>query len=74
VEKRQSSYIAGGNVSATTMEKSMETHQKTKNRITIKPVIPLLQHLSEEKHGLKRYMYPYVHCSTIYNSQDMEAT
>ena len=22
----------------------------------------------------KRYMYPNVHCSTIYNSQDMEAT
>ena len=22
----------------------------------------------------KRYMHPSVHCSTIYNSQDMEAT
>ena len=23
---------------------------------------------------LKRYMHPNVHCSTIYSSQDMEAT
>ena len=27
-----------------------------------------------EKTNLKRYMYSSVHCSTIYNSQDMEAT
>ena len=26
-----------------------------------------------KKSILKRYMYPCVHCSTIYNSQDMEA-
>ena len=24
--------------------------------------------------NLKRYMHLYVHCSTVYNSQDMEAT
>ena len=24
--------------------------------------------------NLKEYMFPYVHCSIIYNSQDMEAT
>ena len=27
-----------------------------------------------EKHGLKGYMHPSVHCRTVYNSQDMEAT
>ena len=27
-----------------------------------------------ENHNLKRLMHPNVHCSTIYNSQDMEAT
>ena len=27
-----------------------------------------------EKHNSKRLMYPNVHCSTIYKSQDMEAT
>ena len=25
-------------------------------------------------HNLKGYVHPYVHCSTIYNSQDMEVT
>ena len=29
--------------------------------------------LSGEKHDLKRYMHPNVHCSTVYNSQDVEA-
>ena len=24
--------------------------------------------------NLKRYMYPYVHCSIVYNSQDMDGT
>jgi hypothetical protein len=27
-----------------------------------------------ENHNLKRHVYPDVHCSTIYNGQDMEAT
>ena len=27
-----------------------------------------------ENPNLKRYMHPYVHSITIYNSQDMEAT
>jgi len=29
--------------------------------------------ISRQNHNLKRYMYPDVYCSTIYNSQDMEA-
>ena len=28
---------------------------------------------SGEKHGLKGYMHFYVHCATVYNSQDVEA-
>ena len=35
------------------------------------PTIPLC-HLSREKHDSERHMYSSVHCSTIYNSQDME--
>ena len=31
-------------------------------------------HIAGENHNLKRYMHPNIHCSTIYNSQDMEAT
>lgn len=27
-----------------------------------------------ENHGSKRYLHPNVHCSTIFNGQDMEAT
>ena len=28
----------------------------------------------QRNYNLKRYIYPNVHCSTIYNNQDMEAT
>ena len=33
-------------------------------------------YLSKENKNtnLKSYMHPYVHCSIIYNNQDMEAT
>ena len=30
-------------------------------------------HISGENHNSKRYLHPSVHCSTIYNSQNMEA-
>jgi len=37
--------------------------------------IPLLRIPSKENENttLKRYMHSYVHCSSIYNSQDMKA-
>ena len=38
------------------------------------PAVPLLGMYLEKTHNLKRYMHPNVHCSTIYNSQDKEAT
>ena len=31
-------------------------------------------HASGENYNSKRYMYPNAHSSTVYNSQDMEAT
>ena len=31
-------------------------------------------HIPQENHNRKRYTYTHVHCSTIYNSQDIEAT
>ena len=34
---------------------------------------PTPGHLSREKHDLKGYIYPSVHCSTMYNSQDMSS-
>ena len=35
---------------------------------------PIPGHISGENHNLKRYMRSSVLCSTIYNSQDLEAT
>uniref|UniRef100_A0A8W4FB56 Uncharacterized protein n=2 Tax=Sus scrofa TaxID=9823 RepID=A0A8W4FB56_PIG len=32
------------------------------------------RHPFKENHDLKKYMYPNVHCLTICNSQDMDAT
>ena len=52
----------------------MEIPQKTKNKITICSSIASPGHPSREKHCSKRYMYPNIHCGTIYNNQDMEAT
>ena len=37
------------------------------------PAIPLLGIYPDKTVISKRYMHPYVHGSTIYNSQDMEA-
>ena len=31
-------------------------------------------HISGEKHDLKGYMHPRVHCSAVYNGHNMEAT
>ena len=59
---------------ATTMGISMEFSQRTKNGTIILSSNPIPEHLSRENHNLKRCMHPNVHCSTINNSQDMEAT
>ena len=40
---------------------------------TYNPAIPLLG-IHTEKTRIERHMYPNVHRSTVYNSQDMEAT
>ena len=39
---------------------------KKQNRATIWPSNLILEHVSREKHDLKGYMYPHVHCSTVY--------
>ena len=57
-------------IGSTTMENSMEIPKKKK-----KKELPydLAGHISRENHTLKNYMHPNVHCSIIYNNQDMEA-
>ena len=59
------------------MEKSMEVPQKKlKVELPYDPAVPLLGlYLKKNKNmNSERYMQPSVHSSTIYNSQDMEAT
>ena len=55
------------------MEYSMEVPQKAENRVVIWSSNPIPEHISEENYNAKRHMHPDVHCSTVYNSQDMEA-
>ena len=48
--------------------------KKLKIELPYDPAIPLLGVYPEKNHNSKRVMYHSVHCSTIYNSQDMETT
>ena len=48
--------------------------KKPEIEVPYNPAIPLLGIYLEENMGFKGYMYPNVHCSAVYNSQDMEAT
>ena len=56
-------------IGSTTMENSMEIPKKKKKELPY----DLAGHISRENHTLKNYMHPNVHCSIIYNNQDMEA-
>ena len=47
-------------------EGSLSPHQEPSN--------PTTEHIPGENHNSKRYIHSSVHCSTIYNSQDREAT
>ena len=50
------------------------TSLKTRNKkLPYDPAIPLVG-IYWENHNLKEHMYPNLHCSTIYKSQDMETT
>ena len=60
-----------------TMENSKESSVfiKLKITVTIWSSNPTPEHIPEKtKTNSKKYIYPNVHSSTIYNSQDMEAT
>ena len=48
--------------------------KKLKIELPSDPAIPLLGMYPEKTVIQKRHMHPNVHCSTIYNSQDMEVT
>ena len=59
---------------AATVENSMKFPQKIKNGTTVWLRDSPSGNISEEtwNTNLKEYMHLYVHCSIIYNSQDME--
>ena len=58
------------------MENNMGAHQKIENRTYVQFSNSSPGYLSKENKNtnLKMYMYPYVHCTFVYNSQDIEAT
>ena len=59
-------------VGAATIENSIEVPQRTKNRTTTWSSNITSGHKPRQNYNSKRYMYPYVHSSTVYSSQDME--
>ena len=61
-------------IGAATMESSMEIPQKIKNGPALLPSNSTSGYIFKETQNtnLKEYMHPYVHCSIIYNHQDME--
>ena len=55
-----------------TVKNSMRFLKKPKIELPYDPAIPFLK-INQEKTNSKRYMHPNVHCTTVYNIQDMEA-
>ena len=72
MEKREPSYTVGGNVQ-TLWKTVWRFLKKLKIELPYDPAIPLLG-IHIEKTRIERQVYPNVHCSTAYNSQDMETT
>ena len=75
MEKREPSCTVGGNVKliqplCRTVRRFLK---KLKIELPYNPAIPLLG-MYPEKTIIQKVMYHSVHCSSIYNSQDMEAT
>ena len=67
--------LVGMQIGAATVESSMEMPQKIKNGTAFRPSNPTSGNISEETQNTnsKEHKHPYVHCSIIYNHQDMEA-
>ena len=71
IEKGEFYYTIGGNVNwCRQYGGSVKSCYKT----TIWASNPIPRCISRENHNSKRYIHSNVHCSTIYNKQDMEAT
>ena len=76
VDKGEHFGTVGGNADwCNHFESSMEIPQKIKNGSAFWFSNPTSGNISKETQNTdsKEYMNPYVHCSVIYNSQDLEA-
>ena len=62
----------GNFLHCSTMENSMKIPQKS--RIIIWSRNPTPGHISGQNYNAKRYIYPYVHSSSIHKGEDMETT
>ena len=67
--------LVGMQIGAATMENSMEIPQKIQNGSAFRPSSATSGNISEgtQNTNLKEHKHLYVHCSVIYNLQDMEA-
>ena len=66
--------LVGMQICAPTVESSMGYLKKLKRDLPFDPVIPLLGIYSKKLQTLlKKHKQPCIHCSIIYNSQDLEA-
>ena len=67
--------LVGMQIGAATVENSTEFPQQIKKGSPFWPSNPTSGNLSKETQNinLKEYMHPYIHCSVMYNSQDLEA-
>ena len=67
--------LLGMQTGAGTVENSMEIPQKIKNGSAFWPSNSTSGNISEgtQNANSKEHKHPYVHCSIIYNSQDLEA-
>ena len=66
--------LVGMQTSTPTVENNGDSLKKTGNRTAIWPRNPTAGHTHWGNQNWKRHVYPSVHCSSVYNSQDMEAT
>ena len=66
--------LVGMHTSTATKENNVEISYKTGNRTAIWPSHPISGHTQWGNQIWKRHMHPNVHHSTVYNSQDLEAT
>ena len=74
MEKGEHSYTVGDHVIGPATFFLMKVPKKLKIELPYDLTIRFLGIYPRENHNSERYMHPNVHCRTIYNSQEMEAT